>query len=123
MIDDRTLKKYMEFWMQPELKSCDIGFRNSKDDLNELTCDRAMLYTNRRNKESGKRSTPVFLMPDIKDVDIVGNDKSKIVKVFFADGTMEKAVQSAGDEFSFDVGIDICLHKKLLSMITTTAVI
>lgn len=51
--------------------------------------------------------------PDfIKDVAILAKDK--VVQVTFKDGTSEKAVCSDEDSFSLEVGITICLAKKIL---------
>ena len=93
-------------------------FARSKDDRNELVCGESMLYTRRVSKDGKSRSLPNPFMPDIERIEVVTNYKSKIIKMFFADGTMEKAVQSANDVYSFDVGITICLIKKLLSIIS-----
>lgn len=56
-----------------------------------------------------------YIMPEITDVS-VKNDR--VVFVTFADGTKEKAVLSANDEFSLEQGISICVTKKLLSATT-----
>lgn len=39
---------------------------------------------------------------------------NKVVKVEFADGTFEKAVCQDGDTFDLDMGITVCLCKRLL---------
>lgn len=56
------------------------------------------------------------IMPDILDVEEIGNDGSvKVVRVTFFDCTSEKAVLSANDHYSLEDGISICIAKKLLS--------
>ena len=55
------------------------------------------------------------LLPAIADVQII---KGRIIIVSFADGTKEKATLNEDDSFSFELGISICLMKKLLSMKT-----
>ena len=52
------------------------------------------------------------IMPAILDVQII-NDC--VVKVTFTDGTAEKAVLDPQDNFSLDLGIAICVAKKLIS--------
>ena len=59
------------------------------------------------------------IMPTIVDVKVY-NDKSNnlpcAVAVKFSDGTMEKCSCSKADSFSLEMGISICVTKKLLSM-------
>lgn len=59
------------------------------------------------------------VMPAIVDI-IVHNDKATnlpcVTVVKFADGTMEKCSCSKTDSFSLEMGISICVTKKLLSM-------
>ena len=55
------------------------------------------------------------IMPDITNVKVVENGKTRITQVFFADGTSEKAVLNEDDIYSYDIGISICITKKLLS--------
>lgn len=51
--------------------------------------------------------------PDfIKDVKILA--ENKVVQVMFKDGTSEKAVCSDEDNFSLEIGISICIAKKIL---------
>lgn len=51
------------------------------------------------------------LVPRIYDVKVY-NDK--VVKVFFTDGTTETAVCQEGDKFDLDMGITVCIMKKML---------
>lgn len=51
------------------------------------------------------------LVPNIYDVKVY-NDK--VVKVFFTDGTTETAVCQEGDKFDLDMGITVCIMKKML---------
>lgn len=56
------------------------------------------------------------VMPDIVDVQTIEKDgEVKVVTVYFADGTNEKAVLSDEDTYSLEQGISICITKKLLS--------
>lgn len=55
------------------------------------------------------------IMPDITNVKVIENGKTRITQVFFADGTSEKAVLDEDDIYSYDIGISICITKKLLS--------
>lgn len=48
----------------------------------------------------------------ISDVKILSPDK--VVQVIFVDGTSEKAVCSENDTFNLEIGITICIAKKLL---------
>lgn len=50
-------------------------------------------------------------IPMVSRVDTYNN---KVVKVTFMDGTFTKAVCSENDEFNLDVGISICLTKRML---------
>lgn len=50
-------------------------------------------------------------IPRISDVKVY-NDK--VVKVFFNDGTTETAVCQEGDKFDLDMGITVCIMKKML---------
>jgi len=50
-------------------------------------------------------------IPNIYDVKVY-NDK--VVKVFFNDGTTETAVCQEGDKFDLDMGITVCIMKKML---------
>ena len=52
------------------------------------------------------------IIPTIVDVDVI---KNKVVKVYFSDGTTEKAVLSKNDAYSFEYGISICITKRILS--------
>lgn len=52
-----------------------------------------------------------FQIPFVSRVDTYNN---KVVKVTFMDGTFTKAVCSENDEFNLDVGISICLTKRML---------
>jgi len=52
------------------------------------------------------------IIPTIVDVEVI-NDK--VVKVYFSDGTTEKAVLSKNDAYSFEYGISICIIKRILS--------
>lgn len=55
------------------------------------------------------------IMPDIKDVKVIpNNDTPKVVMVYFADGTVEKAVLDSSDTYSLEQGISICITKKVL---------
>ena len=51
------------------------------------------------------------VVPNIYDVKVY-NDK--VVKVIFADRTTETAVCQEGDKFDLDIGITVCLMKKML---------
>ena len=51
----------------------------------------------------------------VKSVDVYNN---RVVKVTFTDGTFTKAVCSENDTFNEDMGITICLLKKMLSSAT-----
>lgn len=56
------------------------------------------------------------VMPNIVDVQTIEKDgEVKVVTVYFADGTNEKAVLSDEDTYSLEQGISICITKKLLS--------
>lgn len=72
------------------------------------------------------------IMPDIKDVKIIesvqktkresGNIddevapiQRKVIKVIFADGSIETAILAPDDTYSLEQGISICITKKLLS--------
>lgn len=50
-------------------------------------------------------------VPRIYDIKVY-NDK--VVKVFFNDGTTETAVCQEGDKFDLDMGITVCIMKKML---------
>lgn len=65
--------------------------------------------------KNGYRIEDTYVMPDIIDVSVV-NDR--VVFVTFTDGTKERAVLTADDQFSLEQGISICVTKKLLSMKT-----
>ena len=55
------------------------------------------------------------IMPDIKDVKVIpSNDNPKVVMVYFADNTVEKAVLDSSDMYSLEQGISICITKKVL---------
>ena len=62
--------------------------------------------------EDGYEIASTVLMPDIVNVQ---NPNSKTVFVDFADGTKEIAHLNDGDDFSLEVGIMICIVKKMLS--------
>lgn len=47
---------------------------------------------------------------DITDIQIYNN---KVVKVVFSDGTFTKAVCGENDQFDLDIGITICVIKKM----------
>ena len=51
------------------------------------------------------------VVPNIYDVKVY-NDK--VVKVIFADRTTETAVCQEGDKFDLDIGITVCLMKRML---------
>lgn len=53
-----------------------------------------------------------FVTPAITDVKTINN---KVVIVTFADGTSTKAVCDKDDAFNLDVGIGICITKRLMS--------
>lgn len=57
------------------------------------------------------------IMSDIQDVEVIkdqnGNDRKVIV--YFADGTNTQAAVRGDDKFNLEVGISICITKKLLS--------
>lgn len=60
-----------------------------------------------------------YVMPDIVDVNVIKNDSvnaKTVIRVFFSDGTEEKAVLAHGDIFCLETGIGICIAKKVLSM-------
>lgn len=65
--------------------------------------------------KDGKLHKIGSLLPAIEDVQII---EGRVVIVSFADGTKEKAALNEDDSFSFELGISICLTKKLLSMKT-----
>lgn len=54
-----------------------------------------------------------YYIPRIVDVQII---KERVVVIYFADGTEEKAILSEDDSFSFEQGISICLMKKMFSL-------
>ena len=53
-----------------------------------------------------------FELGFIQDVKILS--PNKVVQVIFKDGTSEKAVCSGEDNFSLEIGISICIAKKIL---------
>lgn len=62
-------------------------------------------------EEKETEKMPIKFRFDVKSVDVY-NDK--VVKVTFDDGSFTKSVCSDNDHFDVDVGITICLLKKLL---------
>lgn len=60
------------------------------------------------------------IMPSIRFVEILGetDDNPRCVKVYFEDGSFERAVTSQNDTFNLEQGITICVTKKLLSMVS-----
>jgi len=90
------------------------GFKVEEIDMSEIkTVDMITADANYYAKLNGEVVYDV--MPKIIDVEVI-NDC--VVNVYFADGTMEKAVTCEGDTFALDDGIAICVAKKLLSMRT-----
>jgi hypothetical protein len=63
-------------------------------------------------KDCGKAYVSDRIIPTIVDVEVINN---KVVKVYFSDGTTEKAVLSKNDAYSFEYGISICIIKRILS--------
>lgn len=49
--------------------------------------------------------------PKVTDVQTFNE---KVTKVFFSDGTMETAIRADGDPFTIELGITICIMKRLL---------
>lgn len=66
-----------------------------------------------------KNGTPVgtkMLIPDIVDVKVISKDEApKVVVVYFADNTSEKAVLDSADTYSLEQGISICITKKMFA--------
>ena len=60
----------------------------------------------------------VALIPNIVWIEVIENEKAKVIIVEFADDTKEKAVLSPDDTFNLEYGISICITKKLLSQMT-----
>lgn len=58
------------------------------------------------------KETKTLVVPPVCEVE---SYNERAVKVTFADGTYTRSVCSAGDTFSLDIGITICVLKKLLS--------
>lgn len=55
------------------------------------------------------------IMSDVVDVKVINKGGNpKVVVVYFADGTNEKAVLDESDVYSLEQGISICITKKLL---------
>ena len=86
---------------------------------NEGTKNRVIFDKGRVASQSinnGNVFTNLNVMPDIIDVQTIEKDgEVKVVTVYFADGTNEKAVLSDEDTYSLEQGISICLTKKLIS--------
>lgn len=57
---------------------------------------------------------PIISTPLIPSIVNVSTPNERVVMVDFADGTREKAVLSENDTYSVEVGISICITKKLL---------
>lgn len=59
------------------------------------------------------------IMPSIAGIEILGSEINdpRCIKLYFEDGTFEKAVTSKNDTFNLEHGISVCITKKLLSMI------
>lgn len=74
---------------------------------NYVTFKNGSVYSSNSNDYFRK-----YIMPDVEKVKVINN---KIVVLFFADGSKEKAVLSDGDSFSLEEGITICILKKMLS--------
>ena len=91
VIRSNFVKSVQDKYRNSISEGCDMGTGNS------YTCYLAL--------------APQTNMPKIVSVDIYNN---KVVKVTFDDGTFEKAVCDSGDTFNVDVGITICLLKKML---------
>lgn len=70
------------------------------------------------NDGTGHVGNTVGVMPDIQSLDIIGNNGEKqVVKITFADNTVEKAVLDKNDTFSLEQAVSICIAKKMFSMI------
>ena len=55
------------------------------------------------------------LLPDITDVKVIPNEENpKVVIVYFADNTTEKAVLDKADTYSLEQGVATCITKKVL---------
>jgi len=89
------------------MNSCSISTTN---DWNTKTFKTN--FTNFIYMDPSRLSTHMFtnLPPSINDVKIYNN---RVIKVFFADGTTEKAICQMGDKFDLDVGITICAMKHI----------
>lgn len=70
---------------------------------------------------TGDESMPfntALLMPDIKSIKEIENGGRKIIIMYFADGSKEKAVLDPDDSYSFEQGISICISKRIISAMT-----
>lgn len=85
----------------------------------KLTKNRVMFSSGKVMSQSFDSNNVIInldVMPDIVDVKTIEKEgKVKVVTVYFADGTNEKAILSDEDTYSLEQGISICITKKLLS--------
>ena len=60
-----------------------------------------------------------LFVSQIKDWKVIPNENNpRGIVMYFMDGTSERVVTHGGDKFDLDVGIQMCLFKKMLSDVT-----
>lgn len=109
------LSKEGNFEVEPVLESKPVI-----KDIGKETLSKLYLTENKALKAvMFKNGTPVgtkMLIPDIVDVKVISKDEApKVVVVYFADNTSEKAVLDSADTYSLEQGISICITKKMFA--------
>ena len=90
----------------------------SKPDFND---SRTFLYDGYKNiqvvyEDTNGSMCSAYFMSQIKDWKVVPNEENpRGIVMYFMDGTSERVVTRGGDKFDLDVGIQMCLFKKMLS--------
>lgn len=90
----------------------------SKPDFND---SRTFLYDGYKNiqvvyEDTNGSMRSAYFMSQIKDWKVVPNEENpRGIVMYFMDGTSERVVTRGEDKFDLDVGIQMCLFKKMIS--------
>ena len=92
-----------------------MKFKMQEDMKNRMVHTKDNIYSVFVDEEGNPCSAKI--LPQVVDVREIETEFTLVILVEFADGTKERAVLHPEDEFSFEVGVSICLAKRLLSNI------
>lgn len=110
ILDSNRLKEFVEKVLPNQL------IKKEEKDMASISYETyERLFQPRASQCTIRNTNPIGrITPRMVSVDKVVTHNDRVVIVYFSDGTFTKSVCSVNDKFDIDVGITICILKKML---------